>query len=149
MSTYGEKDKSEIISCVVKFYQLISGNCSDKRDWPEFSRLFAQNAKLTAIKNGNGDNIISLNVHDYISRLSQYLENNDFWERGSDFQVTICDHIASISSTYEASTERDFRATMKCGVNFVHLVKINNRWKIFSMLWEDDPERKSFLDQGV
>ena len=138
MSSHEERDKDEIINCIIKFYQLIGGSCTDRRDWSEFSKLFAENATLSMIKNVNEANIITLNVQGYISMLQKYLENNNFWERGSDFQVTVSNHIASVNSIYEASPQRDFRTTTKRGTNFIQLVKTGDGWKVLSMLWEDN-----------
>jgi hypothetical protein len=140
MSDNEERDKTEIIGLIDMFYQLISGDCIDKRDWKGLKNLFSQKASLTMIGNESNSGFISLNVQNYMHRLATYFETSNFWERGSCSQVAISNRIASVNSSYEASTEPDFLAIMKSGTNFIQLVKTEKQWKIVSMLWEDNPD---------
>ena len=134
-------NRQDIVDRIVRFYGLISGNQHDRRNWYEFQELFTENASLTYVRSGYRPHIVSWTVEDYVAALSDTLENRDFWEKGSGFEVTISNHIASVRSTYEAYTDSGFERLFKRGTNFVLLIKVDGQWKIRSMLWEDRPKQ--------
>lgn len=137
MNTLNKNDKRDIITLIDQFYQLLSGSSSDERDWSKFSQLFIKHATLSYIRKQLCNEVVTLNISSYISRLSKVLSNQDFWESGADYQVCVSNHIASVISTYHASSDRQFLTTIKSGKNFILLTKIQHSWKISSMLWED------------
>ena len=128
---------NEIEDVLNTFYEILSGNKSEQRDWDTFRELFYPGALLfTNAITSNPSIVNGLDIDEYISNLDTFLSQNDFIEEGSITQFVIEANIASIISTYEAKramSEQPF----KHGNNFVHFIYVEGKWKITSMIWQD------------
>lgn len=121
------------------FYSIISGRAGEKRNWEKFSALFAPNANLSTVISAKDvmETPIIWSVESYIERLVKFLGENDFFEIGYDYKIQYTTNIAQVTSKYMAKkTEADVQI-LKQGTNSIHLVKLDDEWKIISMLWED------------
>ena len=124
----------EIIRVIDRFYEIISGIAGEERDWDEFESLFCDKASLM---NSKADPH-PLDVSSYIVKLNKFLETNDFYEYGLNYDVKVYRNIVYVYSEYEAKESLDDDKLLKKGVNLVHLLRVNEEWKIVSMLWEDE-----------
>jgi hypothetical protein len=128
----------EVIRPIAEFYSLISGYRVDERDWQGISALFAEGAMLSVITDSESSQLLRMNVREYLTRLSGYLSDKSFHESGSNFDVFISNNIASVCSVYTARIKQESGETRRSGVNLVQLIRGEERWKIISMLWQDD-----------
>lgn len=119
------------------FYEIISGDKTEQRDWVTFRTLFYPGALLFPNSVTTNPTITKgIKVNEYISDLERFLRQNEFFENGLITHTVIENNIASIISTYEAKrspSEQPF----KHGVNFVHFICVEGKWKITSMIWQD------------
>jgi len=128
---------NDIEEVLTTFYEIISGNKSEQRDWDKFRALFYPGALLypnSVTSNPTGSK--GIEIDEYISNLNHFLSQNNFFEKGSITQFIIENNIASVISTYESkrsTSEQPF----KQGVNFVHFICVEGKWKITSMIWKD------------
>ena len=132
-------NKLEIQRLIDIFYKIISGKVGEERDWNHFKSLFLENAHLMSMKFNNYNECISrpLDVDSYIIGLNKFLETSDFYEYALNYEIKVFRDIAHVYSQYEAKTSlKDCKPT-KEGVNLVHLAKVEGKWKIISMLWQD------------
>lgn len=122
------------------FYQIISGRAGEKRNWEEFKQLFVSGALLSSVvfNLNEKDRSIIRDVDSYIQRLDAFLLGNDFYEKGYDYKIEATTNIAQVFSRYEAKKTKDDSEILKRGVNYIHLVKFEDIWKIVSMIWEDE-----------
>lgn len=133
------KNKEEIIKKIDAFYRIISGEKTASRDWKKFKELFYENATLCSQKKNenNQSNSRLMKVDDYIERLKDFLENNDFYEFGVVYKVMKYESICFVYNEYQAFGDRDKTHFKKKGINLISLLFDGLEWKIVSMLWED------------
>lgn len=123
-----------------RFYSIISGKAGTQRDWEQFTQLFAPNATLSTVISATNimETPIIWNVESYIDRLIKFLGENDFYEIGYDYEIRHSANIAQVTSKYKATKNETDTNILKQGTNHIHLVKLDDEWKILSMVWEDD-----------
>lgn len=130
-------ENQTINSIIDQFYAHISGTVEDERDWESFKTLFTKDARLKPIKK-NSNNHEYVDINTYIENLSVFFKKQDFYEYGLDYKVLEFRDIATVSSKYIAKKRMNDNEIIKQGVNFIHLVKEENEWKISSMVWQDE-----------
>ncbi|QOY38340.1 hypothetical protein AWH56_012875 [Anaerobacillus isosaccharinicus] len=131
----GEQDKKRIHETIEQFYNIISGNKEEVRDWDKFRSLFlSDNSSLAPIKSNSEKK--SFNVNSFISRQENFLRKNNFYEYGLSYKIEIFGEIAHVYSQYEAKKNKEDIELIKQGVTLVQMVKDNQAWKIHSMIWQ-------------
>ena len=120
------------------FYEIISGHKTEPRNWDKMRSLFYPGAHLFPNSvTANSINSCGIEIDSYIQNLDRFLCQNDLFERGTITQTIIESNIASVTSTYEARRTMSDQEPFKHGVNFIHLLRAGNDWKITSMMWRD------------
>ena len=135
-----ETDQKRIQLQLDKFYEIISGKAGEERDWNNFRNLFFSNAKLTPsiFSDDNKCASVSYDVETYIEKLKDYLQANDFFEKGVIHKIDFFCNIAQVNSSYFAKKMPHEKELLKSGKNFIQFLHDGNGWKIVSMLWEDE-----------
>ncbi len=130
----------KIKKIINSFYEIISGSPGDIRDWARFRSLFYNNAFVTPYVKSDVKKSESkvYSVDSYIDKLSDFLENSDFYECGYNYSINVFSNICQVESDYKASSDRLYKNILKTGRNFIHLIKEGDEWKILSMVWEDN-----------
>jgi hypothetical protein len=126
-------DLAGIDAAVRGVYEVISGPPGQKRDFDRMRSLFAPGATLKAIgpKGLHGGSL-----EDYISRNRDILEKKGFTERELDRRVEVWGGLASVWSSYDGRTaDGSFRER---GINSFQLVKIDDKWLVASILWQEE-----------
>src|SRR4051794_26420656 len=81
-----QADVESIDAIISTSYETISGKAGEKRDWERMRSLFAPNARLIAsnklagARAPDGQTPEPLDVEQYIGRVSEYFDNNGFFE---------------------------------------------------------------------
>ena len=118
-------------------YAVISGPPGQKRDFARMRALFAPNALMrvvtpTGVRGGTLD--------DYIAKSGPVLEKEGFTETELGRRVEVYGNLASVWSAYDGRTASGSFHTR--GINSIQLVKIDGKWLVASILWQE--ENKEF-----
>jgi hypothetical protein len=127
----------EIDTTLRDVYAVISGPAGP-RDWERFRDMFAQGARLISVRNGAAN---VMTPEDYIARAGAYFDKNGFFERSTSNRVERFQNIAHVFSRYESRHGADDATPFARGTNSFQLVRIGDRWKILTILWEEEPAR--------
>ena len=129
---------NDIEPVLIVFYEIISGQKTESRNWDKLRSLFHPGACLFPNSvTVNPVNSCGIDIDTYIQNLDRFLGQNDFFEQGSITQVVIQENIASLIGTYEARHTKSDQEPFIHGVNFVHLIHTGSEWKITSMIWRN------------
>ena len=114
-------------------YEVISGPPGQKRDFDRMRSLFAPGATLKAIgpKGLHGGSL-----EDYISRNAEILEKEGFTERELGRRVEVWGGLATAWSAYDGRTANG--SFHERGINSMQLVKVNGKWLVASILWQEE-----------
>ena len=125
-------------------YDVISGPPGQKRDFDRMRSLFAPGATMKAI---GTKGLRGGSLEDYISRNSMILEKDGFTERELGRRVELWGDLATAWSAYDGRTANG--SFHERGINSFQLVKIDGRWRVASILWQqetpDNPLPPAFI----
>ena len=126
-------DLAGIDAAIRGVYEVISGPPGQKRDFDRMRRLFAPGATMKAIgpKGLHGGS-----VEDYIARDKDILEREGFTERELGRRLQVWGGLASAWSSYDGRTASG--SFHERGINSFELVKIDGKWLIASILWQEE-----------
>jgi hypothetical protein len=126
-------DLAGIDQAMQAVYDVISGPPGQKRDWDRMRMLFAPGATMKVIgpKGLHGGS-----VEDYITRDRDILEKDGFFERELGRRLEVWGSLATAWSSYDGHTaDGSFHER---GINSFELVKIDGRWLVASILWQEE-----------
>ena len=126
-------DLAEIDKTVHAVYDVISGPPGQKRDFNRMRSLFAPGATMKAI---GPKGLRGGTVEDYISRNSAILEKEGFTERELGHRVELWGNLATVWSSYDGRTANG--SFHERGINSFQLVKVDGRWLVASILWQEE-----------
>ena len=130
-------DSTEAIVRAV--YDVISGEAG-ARDWARFRSLFADGARLIAMRaTAEGATPRVMTVDDYARQAGASFEKTAFYEREISRRVEAFGAIAHVFSTYE-SRHAPAGKPFARGINSFQLVKAGNSWKVMTILWDAEHE---------
>ena len=131
-------DLAGIDAAIRGVYEVISGPPGQKRDFDRMRSLFAPGATMKAIgpKGLHGGS-----VEDYIARDKDILERDGFTERELGRRLQLWGGLATAWSSYDGRTANG--SFHERGINSFELVKIDGKWLIASILWQEEtPENR-------
>jgi len=132
-------DGDSIDTITKAVYDVISGPAG-ARDWARFRSLFADGARLIAIRMTAGKPAPAvMTVDDYAKNAGASFERNAFYESEAARRVEAFGNIAHVFSTYEsrrAPGEKPFAR----GINSFQLVRDSGQWKVMTILWDAERE---------
>jgi hypothetical protein len=125
-------DLAGIDQAIRGVYEVISGPPGQKRDFDRMRSLFAPGAtmKATGPKGLHGGS-----VDDYIVRDRDILEREGFTERELGRRTEVWGGLATAWSAYDGRTASG--SFHERGINSFQLVKIDGKWLIASILWQE------------
>jgi len=126
-------DLAGIDSAIRGVYEVISGPPGQKRDFDRMRSLFAPGATLKAI---GPKGLRGGSLEDYISRNKDVLEKEGFTERELGRRVEVWGGLATAWSAYDGRTASG--SFHERGINSFQLVKINGKWLVASILWQEE-----------
>ena len=126
-------DLAGIDAAIRGVYEVISGPPGQKRDFDRMRSLFAPGATMKAIgpKDLHGGS-----VEDYIARDKDILERDGFTERELGRRLQLWGGLATAWSSYDGRTANG--SFHERGINSFELVKIDGKWLIASILWQEE-----------
>ena len=126
-------DLAGIDAAIRGVYEVISGPPGQKRDFDRMRSLFATGATMKAIgpKGLHGGS-----VEDYIARDKDILERDGFTERELGRRLQLWGGLATAWSSYDGRTANG--SFHERGINSFELVKIDGKWLIASILWQEE-----------
>lgn len=126
-------DQAAIQQTIDGIYAVISGPVGEKRDWDKMRSLMTRDARLTPI---GSDGHRSHNIDGYIERSEQFLMEEGFFEIETGNRMEIYGNLAQVWSAYEGRTGSADGPIFVTGINSFQLVKTEDGWKVFSILWQ-------------
>lgn len=140
---------TSIDSLIVQTYAVISGPAGKKRDWTCFRSLFADGALMMALHlPGEAPRVFT--PDDYVERSGPWLVENGFFEKETGRTIHEYGGIAQVFSSYEALRSTEDRTPFMRGINSFQLVRDGDRWKITSLVWQQEhndlPVPSAYLD---
>lgn len=125
-------DLAGIDAAIRGVYEVISGPAGQKRDFDKMRSLFAAGATLKAI---GPKGLRGGNLEDYITRNKDVLEREGFTERELGRRVEVWGGLAMAWSAYDGRTANG--SFHERGINSFQLVKIDGKWLVASILWQE------------
>jgi hypothetical protein len=126
-------DLAGIDRIVQAVYGVISGPPGQKRDFDRMRSLFAPGATMKAI---GPKGLRGGTVEDYIARNRDILEREGFTERELGRRIEQWGGLATVWSAYDGRTANG--SFHERGINSFQLVKIDGKWLVASILWQEE-----------
>lgn len=139
------QEQAKILKTVNNVYDNIIVDSSKSPDFETIKKQFISNARLGYIKN---DSLTLKNPDDYFDNMEIMLSENNVeylkeWEIKGE--TKLFGNIAQRTSLYGVHFNTTDSLAEKGIINF-QLVKIDNEWKILSMIWEAEKSGLSVPD---
>jgi hypothetical protein len=137
-------DVESIEAIIAAAYRLISGDAGEKRNWDRVRSLFAPGARLiptskqAGVRVPDGQTPDPLDVERYISRVTEYFDQNGFFETEVARRTEQYDHVAHAFSTYESRHRADDVEPFMRGINSFQLYHDGKRWWIVTIYWQQE-----------
>jgi hypothetical protein len=126
-------DTAGIDQAIHGVYDVISGPPGQKRDFDRMRALFTPGATLRAI---GPKGIHGGSLEDYIARNRDALEKQGFVEHELSRRLEVWGNLATAWSSYDGRTaDGSFHER---GINSFELVKIDGKWLVASILWQEE-----------
>ena len=133
-------DIQEIDHLTENFYQCISFN---KERYPNVYKLKELFYGVGKLINHNFEYPIEYTVDSFSQSLMAQIETGDafyFAQQEISDNTEIFGNVAQRISVYEHSPLNYPLQEWKRGINYIHYVKVNGKWLITSMVWQDEKE---------
>jgi hypothetical protein len=114
-------------------YDVISGPPGQKRDFGRMRSMFAPDALLRVI---GPKGVRGGTLENYILKSGPILEREGFTERELGRRVEVYGNLATAWSSYDGQTANG--SFHERGINSIQLVKIDGKWLIASILWQEE-----------
>jgi hypothetical protein len=129
-------DRAGIDRTIHDTYAVISGPAGQKRDFDKMRALFAPGALLRVI---TPKGIRGGTLEDYIAKSGPILEKEGFTEHELGRRTEVYGNLATVWSSYDGRTQSG--SFHERGINSFQLVKVDGRWLVASILWQEEGTR--------
>lgn len=131
------KDVASLDHILEALYASISGEKGEKRDWDRFRYLFIEEARLIpSSKNQEGKLGYQIMTPDgYVLRAGKWLEENGFYEKEINREVTEYGSLVHVFSTYESYRSKKDETPFARGINSIQLMNDGTRWWVVQIYW--------------
>lgn len=141
--TYPLIDDVATINGIMKAsYEVVSGNAGQKRQWQRDLSLHSPHAIYAFSSNEKGkDKEVIMHIADFHKETDAMVIKTGFFENEIHREVRVFGNIAQIWSTYETMLKKR-GSVVRSGINSVQLYKQDNRWWIFSWIFDKEKGRR-------
>ncbi|CAM3054773.1 hypothetical protein [Flavobacterium frigoris] len=134
------EDVATIDGLMKTFYEVVSGEAGEKRQWERDFSIHNPNAIYSYMSNANGEfKQVTLTVKDFHKETDDMVVNSAFYETEINREVKVFGNIANVWSTYETRLEKNGFVARR-GINSVQLFYANNKWEIISLVFDRETE---------
>ncbi|MEO5624927.1 MAG: hypothetical protein ABIQ70_02820 [Dokdonella sp.] len=139
-------EAQHIETLVKAIYECISGAAAAPRDWERFRYLHRPEAlSLRTVIEADGQPRAEVfNVESYISNVTPFFANNDFFEIEIEQRVERFGQVAHVWSRYEARPAPHSPQLLKRGANSIQLFNDGTRWWVVSTIWDNERDGLAF-----
>ena len=129
----------QLATLIDEFYATISGPAGP-RDWSRERALFHPQARLmrTGVDEAGRPWIRVMSVDEYVEDTTPFFAANDFHEIEVARRVDRFGNWAHARSVYEARRSPGDPELLKRGVNSIQLFHDGERWRVVSVLWDNE-----------
>ena len=132
---------SQLASLIDEFYAIISGPAGP-RDWSRERAILHPQARLmrTGVDEAGRPWIRVMSLDEYVADTAPFFAADDFHEIEVARRVDRFGNWAHVRSVYEARRSPGDPALLKRGVNSIQLFHDGERWRVVSVLWDNERE---------
>jgi len=142
------KEKEIRLDAVLEsLYESISFNSGGRPDFDGLKSLFADGARLIRT---DKENITNMSVNDFIKSYEERINNGQikaFTEYELSRKVDEFGRIVQVFSTYGTKLETNDGVIIMRGINSIHLIEIENNWKVATILWYPEDEENKIPEE--
>ena len=142
-----DKKVQSLDTTVKTLYSIISGPENKERNWELFKFLFKEDAEITlTITESSSDNKKKyyLKIDEYINTYGKWLKENAIYTKETQRSISTFRHMNSVSSTYQYNYSNGINYQ---GLNYINLLKENNRWYISNLKWNQEVSDSNLLKE--
>lgn len=133
-------DTASINDLMKAFYEVVSGEAGEKRQWKRDILLHHPKAIYSYISNSKGKSEhVTLSLEDFHKETDDMVLETSFYEREVEREVKTFGNIANVWSAYETRLEKNGPIARR-GINSVQLFFSNDRWQIISLVFDRETE---------
>jgi hypothetical protein len=129
------QDVATVVAVVHAYYDVISGDKGQPRDWNRFLSLFMPEARFVRV-GGAGAAPTMLTPEQFVAANRRYFERGGYFERSVHEHVDTFGAIAHVFSSYESRRRADDQKPYSRGINSIQLISSGGRWWIVSIMWD-------------
>ena len=132
---------SQLASLIDEFYAIISGPAGP-RDWSRERAILHPQARLmrTGVDETGRPWIRVMSLDEYVADTAPFFAADDFHEIEVARRVDRFGNWAHVRSVYEARRSPGDPELLKRGVNSIQLFHDGERWRVVSVLWDNERE---------
>lgn len=133
-----DKDKLNIDTIVKAFFSIFNNTNNKKPDWELINNVCIPDVLI--IKKNAGEETI-YNIDSFVTPRKKILSDGtllDFEENEISCETKVAGSTAQRISRYQKTGSLNGKTFKEYGTKLFQFVKINNQWKINSIIWEDD-----------
>lgn len=125
---------------IEKMYQSVSGP-KGAPDWRHEREIFHPDARLMRVmpQADGASRLKIMTIDQYMEDVTPFLSERDFYEVEIARRTEVFGDTATILSAYEYRFSPD-GPTEKRGLNSIQLYREEGRWRIISMIWDNERE---------
>jgi hypothetical protein len=137
-----EKDVLTIDGIIKAFYEVVSGEAGEKRQWERDLSIHNPNAIYSYLDNINGElKQVTISLKDFHKETDAMVMEQAFYESEINREVRIFGNIAHVWSTYETRLIKNGPVARR-GINSIQLFFENGKWSIVSLIFERERAEK-------
>lgn len=137
-----EKDVSTIDGIIKAFYEVVSGEAGEKRQWGRDVSIHNPNAIYSYLDNVNGElQQVTMSLKDFHKETDAMVLETAFYENEINRELRLFGNIAHIWSTYETRLVKNGPVERR-GINSIQLFFDKGKWSIVSIVFERERAEK-------
>ena len=130
-------DVASIESIITAYYDVISGEAGQPRNWNRFHSLFAPEARFVTVRTvRDRTSSITLTPQQFAEFNQKYFERGGYYEREIHKRIDAYGKVAHVFSTYESRHNLAETDPYSRGINSIQLISNGTRWWIVSIMWD-------------
>ena len=132
------KDVETIDGIMKASYEVVSGDAGKKRQWQRDISVHSPNAVYAfSVQEEGKDKEVIMNIEDFQKETDFMVMKTGFFENEIYREVRVFGNMAHVWSTYETRLQNN-GPVVRTGINSVQLYKQDNRWWIFSWIFDKE-----------